>query len=156
MTYLIKNSASNIVSTASSNYKKVSIDLSNATWKSAASHEVFTVTGLVRVIIWVECTETVTSDGAATIQLGVEGATDALIGSTDATALAANDLWYDTSPATVYDTSANVLMDYVINGLDIGYEIGTAATTNGTLVIHCVWEPLNSTGNLVVGAGGTL
>jgi hypothetical protein len=106
--------------------------------------------------MWIECTENVTSGGAATIQFGVEGATDAFIGSTDATALAANDLWYDTSPATVYDTSANVILDYVINGLDIGYEIGTAATTNGTVIFHCSWEALNDTGNVAAGAGGAL
>ena len=140
----------------SANYVSVSVDLSATTWKSVASHEVFTVTGLVRAVIWIECTETVTGGAGITIQFGVEGATDAIIGSTDATALAANDLWYDATPATVYDTSANVIMDYVINGLDIGYEIGTDVSTDGTLVFHCVWEPLNSTGNLVAGAGGSL
>lgn len=157
MAWIIRNTdqsaAANITNP---NYISVSVDLSATTWKSVASHEVFTVTGLVRVQTWVECTENVTSGGAATIQYGVEGVTNTLIDSTDATALAANDLWYDTSPATVYDTFANVVKDYVINGLDIGYEIGTAATTNGTLVFHCVWEPLNSTGNVAAGAGGAL
>jgi len=138
------------------NHIAVSADLSATTWKTAASHEVFTVTGLVRLRMWIECTETVTSDGAATIQFGTEAATDAIIGSTDATALAANDLWYDTSPATVLDTYANTVLDYIVTGLDIGYEIGTAATTNGTLVFHCVWDALNSTGNVAPGAGGAM
>lgn len=139
---------------SSSNYISVSVDLESETWNTVASHEVFTVTGLVRVVMWITCTENVA--GATTIQFGVEGATDAIIGATTGTDLDANDLWYDASPATVYDTSANVLMDYVINGLDIGYEIGTAAGTDGTLVFHCVWEPLNSTGNVAAGAGGSL
>jgi hypothetical protein len=47
-------------------------------------------------------------------------------------------------------------MDYVINGLDIGYEITGAALTGGVLVFHCVWEPLNDSGLVEAGAGGTL
>lgn len=138
------------------NYLSVTADMESAVWNAATTQEVFTVTGLVRARFWIECTETVESGGAATIQFGVEGVTNGFIASTTATELAAGDLWYDASPATVYDTAANAIMDYVINGLDVGYEIGTAALTNGTLVFHCVWEPLNPTGNVAAGAGGAL
>ena len=47
-------------------------------------------------------------------------------------------------------------MDYVSNGLDIGYEIKGEALTTGTLVFHCVWEPLNAPGAVAAGAGGAL
>jgi hypothetical protein len=144
------------------NHLAVTADLSSATWNTVASHEVFTVTGLVRMRMWVECTETVQdAANAADIQFGVEGATDAFIAATGAagkggSTLSANELWYDTSPTTVYDTAANVIKDYVVNGLDVGYEITGEALTEGTLVFHCVWEALNSSGNVVAGAGGTL
>lgn len=156
MATIIRNSNQGAINTSSGNYLSVTADLGAAPWLSIASHEVFTVTGLVRVHIWIECTEPVTSGGVCTIQFGVEGATGAFIASTDATAISASDLWYDTTPATVYEISDLVIMDYTVNGLDIGYEIGTTVTTDGTLVFHCVWEALNSNGNVVAGAGGTL
>lgn len=137
------------------NHLVVTADLATgSSWETAASHEVFTVTGLVRVRLWALCTENVAGGGS--IQFGYEGATDGLIASTTATDLDANELWYDATPTTQIDTFANVVFDRVINGLDIGYEITAAATTNGTLEFHCVWEPLTAGASVVAGAGGTL
>ena len=143
-------------------YLAVTATMTSATWNTAASHEVFTVTGLVRLRMWIECTGALTDAAdAADIQFGVEGATNGIIAATAAAgkgggAIGASELWYDDSPTTVYDTAANAIMDYVINGLDVGYEITGEALTGGSLVFHCVWEPLNATGNVAVGAGGTL
>lgn len=145
-----------------SNYLAVTADMESATWNTRASHEVFTVTGLVRMRIWIECTETlVDAADAADIQFGLEGATDGFIAATGAagkggSTISTDELWYDTSPTTVYDTMGNVVLDYVVNGLDVGYEISGAALTGGSLVFHCVWEPLNASGNVVAGAGGVL
>lgn len=131
-------------------------------WENVASHEVFTVTGLVRVRIWIECTDTLTdaADGA-TIQFGYEGATDAWIGATNcaragAGLLSTGCLWYDTSPLTTPENFSTAVFDKVVNGSDIGFEVAGAALTGGTLVFHCVWEALNSTGNVAAGAGGSL
>ena len=33
--------------------------------------------------------------------------------------------WYDTSPLATPEAASSVIMDYVVNGLDIGYEIDT-------------------------------
>lgn len=164
MGYLKRNAttAGSDVSYGSTRYLAVTADMSSAVWNAAASQEVFTVTGLVRMRMWIECTGTLidAADGAD-IQFGVEGATNAFIAATGAAGkggvgLATGELWYDTSPTTVYDTAANVMMDYVINGLDVGYEITGAALTGGSLVFHCVWEPLNATGNVAAGSGGAL
>ena len=144
------------------NYIAVEADLSATAWKTVASHEVLTVTGLVRLRIWIECTKTLTDAAdAADIQFGLEGATNALIGATNAAGksggtISVGELWYDTSPTTVWDTTANVVLDFIVNGLDVGYEITGAALTDGKLVFHCVWEPLNASANVVAGAGGTL
>lgn len=149
-------------STGHPNYLAVTADLSATTWKTADTHEVFTVTGLVRMRMWIECTETLedAADGAS-IQFGHEDASNAFIGSTGAagagvSTISAGELWYDTSPTTKLDTFANAILDYVVNGVDVGYEITGAALTNGLLVFHCVWEALNSTGAVAAGAGGAL
>lgn len=131
----------------------VTADLATGSgWETVASHEVFTVTGVVRVAIWAECTEDVTSDGAATLQFGYEGVTNGLIASTVFSTIDANELWYDNTPAKI-NTVANVILERVISELDLGYEIGTAATTNGTIVFHCVWEPMSSDGLVTAGDG---
>lgn len=154
-----KSGATNI---GNPNYVNVTALMTAATWNTDASHEVFTVTGLVRMKIWIECTDTLTdaADGA-TIQFGHESATNAIIAATNcaragAGLLSTGCMWYDTSPLATPEASSSIIMDYVVNGLDIGYEIDTAALTGGSLVFHCVWEPLNATGNVVAGAGGTL
>lgn len=160
MAYVIRNA-----STAASDYAydhprhiQVTADMTSVTWNTAANtHEVFTVTGLVRMRMWIECTSNLASGGdTATLTFGVEGTPAGFIAATNEDALDANDLWYDASPTVVYDITGNVIMDYVINGLDVGYDITDEDLTAGVLVFHCVWEPLNATGNVAAGAGGTL
>lgn len=146
------------------NYFTVTADMTSATWNTAASHEIATVTGMVRMIIVPECTSTLTdaADGAS-IQLGHESSTTALIGSTGAAGAGGNtlstgEIWIDTSPADVFALTSNArALDFIIaGGLDVGYEITGAALTGGTLVFHVFWEPINATGNVAAGAGGAL
>ena len=146
------------------NYFTVSADFASATWNTVASHEVATVTGLVHMIILPQCTETLT-DAAdlATIQLGVEGSTAALIAATSAAGLAAStisatELWVDATPADLVATRSqfNALDFFVGSGLDVGYEIGGQALTDGTIVFHIWWEAIDSTGAVTAGAGGSL
>lgn len=138
------------------NYLAVPVNFATAGWNEAATHEVFTVTGLVRVRIVIACTGDVDSAGhGATIAFGDEVA-QTWIGATDETELDTGDLWYDTTPTTSQDTFANVVLDRVVNGLDLGYLISTEALTVGGLVFHCWWEPLNATGAVVAGSGGAL
>lgn len=139
----------------SQNYLSVTADLSAETWNTVASHEIFTVTGLVCVYIWIECTESLTGD-TATIQLGVDGSTNEFIDVTTCTDIDAGVIWYDSENFFTYQTRPNAIITWIVNGLDIGYEIATAAATDGTLVFHCVWEPMNPTGSVVAGAGGAL
>lgn len=142
---------------SSGNYISVTADLTSVTWNSDASHEVFNVTGLVRLQMWITCTGNVGSAGGnAVLMFGHEDDTDAFIAATDETEIDSGDLWYDTTPTLAVDTFGNVVMDYVSNGKDVGYEIDTEACNAGTLVCHCVWQPLNATGNVVAGLGGSL
>lgn len=143
------------------NHVAVSADMSSATWNTVASHEVFTVTGAVRLYMQIYCTETLTdaADGAS-IQFGLAGATDAFIASTGAAGAGGNtieagEFWIDATPADTYTASATLAWD-IGGGLDVGYEITGAALTDGTLVFSGWWFPLSAGANVVAGAGGSL
>jgi hypothetical protein len=136
--------------------------MASATWNTAAKHEVFTVTGLVRIRFWMECTATLEDAAdAARIQVGHESDTDIFIGvqaaaTAGAALLATGNIWYDATPDLLPVATATGMFDYIVNGLDIGYEITAAAFTAGSITWHCIWEPLNATGNVTAGAGGVL
>jgi hypothetical protein len=142
------------VNVNSANHVQVSADFAVAAWNTVAKHECFTVTGAVRVRLWIECTENVA--GAGSIQFGHEDLTNEFIASTLGTDLDAGEFWYDATPTTKLDVAANVIMDYVLNGQDIGYEITGAVLSDGNLVFHCVWEPLSSSASVVAATGGGL
>lgn len=134
----------------------VTADGGEAAWNTVATHTLFVVTGAVRARILCVCTETVTSAGAGTMQLGVTGATNAIIAATDPTLIAIGEVWDDATPTTVFEPFATALLDWVTNGIDIGYEVVGNALTDGLLVFHCWWEPLDTTGVVTAGAGGPL
>ena len=131
----------------------VNADFTSATWNTIATHEILTITGLVRIRIIVECTGSVTG-ATGTLQLGNEGATTSLIGNTLATDLAINELWFNTAPTTSIGAAA--LFDRIVNEVDIGYEILTAALTGGNLRFHCWWRPLEAGALVVSGTGSAL
>jgi len=72
---------------ASLRYLSVTADFALAAWNTIATHEVFTVTGTVRVRIVPRISASLTSGGALTAQLGVAGATTAFVGNTALAAL---------------------------------------------------------------------
>lgn len=146
------------------NYFTVTADMTSATWNTVASHEIATVTGLVHLVIIPECTGTLTdaADGAS-IQLGIEGSTAAIIASTGAAGaggntIATGEFWIDATPADLTEnrTALDALDFLVANGNDVGYEITGAALTGGTIVFHIFWEAISSTGVVAAGAGGSL
>lgn len=145
------------------NYVSVTADMTSATWNTVAKHEVFTVAGMVRMVMIIECTDTLTdaADGAS-IQFGHESATNAFIASTGAAGagaatINAGEIWCDTSPTEVAGATSSLAIDRVVaGGLDVGYEITGAALTGGALVFHCWWVPIGSTGDVAAGAGGVL
>ena len=162
MGYIIKGLSNVNPSVGHPNYLSVTATLTAAgVWEQVAKHEVFTVTGVVRARMWIECTTTLEDAGdAARIQFGHSALTNAFIASTaaataGATLIAAGTLWCDTGPLAAELTST-AIMDWVVVDNDIGFEVTGADFTAGVLVFHCVWEPLSPTGNLVAGPGTTL
>lgn len=143
----------------SNNHFTVTADMTSATWNTAASHEIVTVTGQVEIKILPFITATLTSGGGtATLVLGDETTTNSLITSTDAENLATGEWWFDsTDTRTLAKRTVFESLEFVIgNGKDVGYTIGTEALTGGTITFYVWWKPMDATGNCVAGTGAAL
>lgn len=128
----------------------------SSTWNSVASHEIATVTGLVRLRIIPEVTVTLTG-GAATLALGTENTAAAFLAATSATALNATEIWQSaTSASNVPYLTLSSVIDQAVSSDDVGYTIAGAIATTGSITFHMWWEPLSSTGAVVAGTGGSL
>lgn len=159
-------------STNARNHICVTVDLTATGWKEVASHEVFTVSGTVRMYLWLICTEVLTSGGSATIKYGAEGGqTGALFSNKTAGNFGYVGIYDRTNTASLPDfmidqwpddqgwtsnNSINLMWSVVATDSDVGYTIGTAEFTDGTLEFHCVWEPLSAGATVVAGTGGSL
>lgn len=139
------------------NYLAVTADMTEATWNTIATHKLFNVTGVVRMRIMVQCTTTVvTDDTAGNIKLGIHGATDAFIASSAADSILANTVWCDNTPGDVQGNFSSLVLDKVVNGKNVGYEITDKVGATGILVFHCWFEALSSNGAVTAGDGSTM
>ncbi len=129
----------------------LTIDLvTGSGWETVAVHEVLTVTGDVQLRFWLICTESLT--GSNTIQFGNATATDAYIASTTKTDLIAGEYWIDATPAETVDGTdweAGAIGRIITGGVDVGYEIVTAAATDGTIMLLYEWQALTPAGRIV-------
>lgn len=114
---------------------------------------IFTITNDVLLQVFGICDVALTSAGAATIELGVTGATARLIAQTTATLLIANEVWHDATPdETVTQLDIDGARMFVVaNGQDAIFTIGAFDLTAGDIDFYALWRPLSSTG-LVVAA----
>lgn len=147
----IKGSALNYNGT---NYLAVVATFATSTWNSSASHEIVTVTGVVRVRVLAQVVNDVT--GGGTIKLGTS-VTD-WIAATTQTALDAGEIWTSSTIASniFCPTFSGAVIDRIVSTHDIGYTNATSGTNSGQITFHIWWEPLSSTGAIAAGAGGTL
>ena len=119
---------------------------------TAEAKTMFTVTGSVFVQVFGVCQTSLTSGGAATIELGIAGNTAALIAQTTATDLDQYETWQDATPEAnpgAVDLTGRAFV--ITNGADIIMTIATAALTAGVIDYYCLWSPL-SVGATVVAA----
>ena len=139
------------------NYLAVPITFVTGTTGAVATHEIFTVTGAVRVKILAVCSTNL-AGATATIQLGVAGSTDAIVATTTGTDIDAGEIWHDASPDASIEATSSAISDFtIVNGLDVGYEVAVAALSGGVITFHCWYWPLDSTGAVVASDGlGTL
>ena len=141
------------------NYLAVTADFTSATWNvTTNTHEIATVTGLVRVRIIPQVAGNITdADNNCLIRLGTDVADDLFIGDTTATALDDTELWYSTTAAdNIPSLALSNIQDYILDGGDIGYTLDTTALTGGTMIFNIWWEALNAAGAVAAGEGGTL
>lgn len=145
------------------NYLAVSTGTFDTTgvWSTVASHEIATVTGAVRMTIIAECVTSVSSvSNTGTIALGDETTGNSIIAASTLGlgAMAAGELWVDsTLTRTILTrTQVNAVEFVVAGGQDIGYTVGTNALSGGSMIFHIYWTPLDATGAVTAGAGGTL
>lgn len=141
------------------NYFTVTADMTSVTWNTVAAHEIATITGAVHMIIIPQITGSLTSGASlATLVLGDETVTNSLIPITTAANLALGEWWVDadTTRTVISRTLLNAVDFTIGNGKDVGYTVATEAFTGGSILFHCYWEPMDSTGAVVAGAGGIL
>ena len=140
-------------------YLPVSVDFTSVTWNTVATHEVFTVTGLARVRLIPVCTENMA--GANNMKCGTASNIGAApwIATTVKVDIDADEVWLTATPAATYPlpgAAGTGAIDAIVYGDDIGYEIETAAATDGTIVFHLWWTALEPGATVVAGAGGVL
>ena len=139
---------------------ETTVDFALAAWNTVATHEVFTVAGMVSAMEVYRVTERLVSGGAPTISFGREGSTAQFAAAQVHTNLVAPNF---VNPGGTVATQASFdtyqaragAYDF-LDGLDLGYEILTAAMTDGTIVAACYWTPISPGASVVSGAGGVL
>lgn len=106
----------------------------------------FTVTGTVFVKLFGRCT-TGLAGATATLIVGTALSTSALIASTTATNLVANEIWHDATPDAGVELSS-VLTEKIVNQ-NIIQTVGTANITSGVIQYVCLWRPLSEGSSLI-------
>lgn len=143
-----------------SRYIEVHADMTSATWGTTAnSHEILTVTGPCRVRLLARCSDSLVANVACLIQLGNETSTTAYIADTTASMIDTSEFWVSSTTASnVAYVPFSSIIDTVVNGLDLGYDLSGHADgcTGGGIVFHMWWQPLDAAATCVAGAGGTL
>ena len=112
----------------------------------------FTVTGDVIVRIIAVCTTNLTFASDATIEVGITGATAAIIAQSDMSlsALAAKEIWLGSAPDQEYEVIGDARKEFIItDGNDILMTVGTANVTAGVIAFYCDWRPLSTDGLVV-------
>jgi hypothetical protein len=109
-------------------------------------YTLFTVTGDVLAYIVAVC-KTNLAGATATLEVGVTGATAALIAQTTATDIDVNEGWFAATPTLAV---ANTAQYHVIGGgLDIIQTAGTANITSGAITYYCFWKALSDGASVV-------
>ena len=109
---------------------------------------IFTVTGDVLVRVMAVCQTSLTSAGACNAELGIAGATDTILATTDVTAIDADEIWHDATPDADIE-AASVIKEFLIaGGADIILTL-SAQIDAGVIAFTCWWTPVSADGNVV-------
>jgi hypothetical protein len=117
-----------------------------ATTGATGATTLFTVTGTVVVRVFGVCGLTLV--GAATLEIGISGATAVILAQiADATTLATDEIYTDATPTTKVEAIPGQLL--IGAGQDIIQTIGATPITAGQLTYYCLWFPISADGNVV-------
>jgi len=68
---------------------------------------------------------------------------DGIIAVTTGVDIDAGDIWFAAAPATVLDTIANAMLEFVIgDGADIQANVLVDTVDSGVIEFRCFWTPL--------------
>lgn len=145
------------------NKTKVTIDFTQAAWNTVANHRVFTVSGLVRCVVFYYCTSSLTSSGSPTISFGITSSTtdyapaQAFSNVVTGTAVLPGSAAIFSRGVTWSAYFSTQKADVILApGQNIGYAIATAAMTGGSIDAYCFWTPISDDGSLAAATGGAL
>jgi len=105
----------------------------------------FTVEGVVKMKIIGLCSTSLTG-ASATVEIGVTGATAALIAQTTGTDIDAGEIWHDASPDKKIELTS-VMGENIVTS-DVIQTVATADVTAGVIKYFCMWYPLSSDANV--------
>lgn len=125
---------------------KKDVTFLTTTTGAVAAKELFTVTGTVIAAIFGVCTADLTGAGA-TIEVGVSTDTNLLILTTTGTTIDVGLLLTDVTPLAA--KLLTTLLYTIIQEVDIGYEVKTAAIDTGAITFYCLWVPISTDGKVV-------
>jgi len=116
----------------------------------------FTVTGVVQIKIIAVCNTLLDSDGAATLSVGITGATAIFLPVETATQIDAGQLWVNDAANVTYidvgleSAATGNVPEYILNGNDIIMTIaGGANVTAGQIDFYALWKPISDDGSVV-------
>lgn len=115
---------------------------------STGTVNLFTVTGDVIVKVVAICKTNLASAAAANFEMGVSGDTDAMIASTLATDVDANEIWHDTTPDSNIEAFSTIREYIISNGDDIALTL-SAQIDSGAITFYCFWTPLSDGASVV-------
>jgi hypothetical protein len=115
-----------------------------------AAVPLFTVTGDVVARVVAICKTDLTSAGGCNVEVGITGATAAIITTTDALDIDADDIWHDAVPdSDIEAASIAGFAGFIISGgADIILTPSLQVDT-GAITFYCFWTPLSANGNVV-------
>ena len=135
------------------NYLPVTATLTQAAWNTTAFHRVLQVTGQCEVYITPFITTSL-AGATGTYVLGDTTTAASILASTAVATMVAPYIWSAATPVTTYAGAGTPgALHAIVNGLNLGYTIGSAAATNGVILFACYWRPLTPGGVIVAGTG---
>lgn len=114
---------------------------------------VYTVTGLVKVQLYGECTTDLV--GGATVEVGITAGTAIFCSQITDTVLDAGEIYiHDTTPATSFivgeeQAAVDNLPIYLLNGTNIILTTTTTDTDSGVIDFFALWKPISDDGSVV-------